>query len=218
LWFIGLAAGAWLVAVGLTDDVASGHRVTAVLWALVGWSFVASGLVAWRRRPSNRLGPLMVVLGLAWSAGHLAIFSHSALVYTAAIWVRVGWVVLLVLFLVSFPEGHLVSRTGMLLVVPFALVAGPAGARLAVVLGSGLPAGQRASYMAEPSSGECHRRYRARARGERLVPAHVAPRRAVVAGEFAAAPRLDAAGRRRGHAAGGERLAGREQAHRQRRT
>ena len=64
LWLVGLAAGAWLLTLGLTHERTADHRVTAVLVTMVGWSFVASGLVAWRRRPSNRLGTLMVVLGL----------------------------------------------------------------------------------------------------------------------------------------------------------
>ena len=41
-----------------------------VAWAIagpvVGWSAVGTGLYAWRRRPENRTGLLMVLLGFAW--------------------------------------------------------------------------------------------------------------------------------------------------------
>src|SRR5213596_4183196 len=33
---------------------------------LVGWSFVAAGLVAWRERPENRLGLLLTLTGIVW--------------------------------------------------------------------------------------------------------------------------------------------------------
>jgi len=71
-----LAAGvgvAWLM---LANEVreAGGLDVTLVL--VVGWSFVAAGLVAWRLRPENRIGPAMVLTGflrfaavLFWSQG-----------------------------------------------------------------------------------------------------------------------------------------------------
>ena len=38
---------------------------------LVGWSFIGSGLLSWRARPQNRLGPVMVLTGLAWFASVL---------------------------------------------------------------------------------------------------------------------------------------------------
>ena len=47
----------------------------------IGWSAIASGLIAWRQRPANRLGPLMAAYGLAvlvrpWQ------YSSDALVFT----------------------------------------------------------------------------------------------------------------------------------------
>ena len=141
LWLVGLAAGAWLLTLGLTHERTADHRVTAVLVTMVGWSFVASGLVAWRRRPSNRLGPLMVVLGLTWIAGYLMFFPRSAIGFSASVWVRDAWYVLLVLFLVSFPEGRLASRTGLLLVAAFVLSAGPLELAWLLFWDPGLPPG-----------------------------------------------------------------------------
>src|SRR4051794_18329467 len=61
-----LFAGAAVVALELASD----HQDAATVWAIfgpaVGWSFVGTGLYAWRRMPENRTGALMVLLGFAW--------------------------------------------------------------------------------------------------------------------------------------------------------
>jgi hypothetical protein len=36
----------------------------ALLELFAGWSFLASGLVAWARRPENRVGVFMTAIGL----------------------------------------------------------------------------------------------------------------------------------------------------------
>jgi hypothetical protein len=50
--------------------LASDHGDPKAVWAIfgpaVGWSFIGTGLYAWRRRPESRTGALMVLLGLAW--------------------------------------------------------------------------------------------------------------------------------------------------------
>jgi signal transduction histidine kinase len=125
LWFAGLTAGGWLLVLGLTEERAIGHRVTAVLLVAVGVSFVASGLIAWRRRPDNRLGPVMVVLGLWWLIFNLMKFSGNSVVFTAGVLGNDAFLALLVPFLVAFPGGQLVSRTSVLLAAPFAIAAVP---------------------------------------------------------------------------------------------
>jgi signal transduction histidine kinase len=47
----------------------------------VGWSFLLAGLVAWSRRPGNRVGPLMVAAGLALLLRQLR-YSHDPAVFT----------------------------------------------------------------------------------------------------------------------------------------
>ena len=51
-----LAAGAAVIVLELESD----HRDARVVWAVfgpaVGWSFVGTGLYAWRRRPESRIG------------------------------------------------------------------------------------------------------------------------------------------------------------------
>src|SRR5262249_39549317 len=110
---------------GLTDERATGHRISATLSAATGTAFVVSGLIAWRRRPDNRMGFQMVVLGFWWLVFRILQFSHTSLVYTVALFCNDAFVVLLVPFLVAFPSGRLVSRTGALLTAPFAVAVIP---------------------------------------------------------------------------------------------
>src|SRR4029453_14827591 len=62
---IGAAAGM----AGGPHDPPGGAEIAVSL--LVGWSFVASGLVAWERRPENPTGKVMVATGFAWFAHEL---------------------------------------------------------------------------------------------------------------------------------------------------
>src|SRR6478672_5202046 len=66
-----LIAAAALAGAGIAwMELASDHRTAKAVWAVfapaVGWSFVATGVYAWRRRPESRSGALMVMLGFAW--------------------------------------------------------------------------------------------------------------------------------------------------------
>ncbi|MFC4063147.1 sensor histidine kinase [Planomonospora corallina] len=57
------AVAAWLLLVALPE------ARRGPLWALgavVGASFLGTGIVAWRLHPLNRVGPLMVAIGIAW--------------------------------------------------------------------------------------------------------------------------------------------------------
>src|SRR4051812_34499970 len=48
----------------------------------VGLAFLAAGLVAWSRRPDNRLGPLMTLTAFALLARQLS-YSHDPALFTA---------------------------------------------------------------------------------------------------------------------------------------
>ena len=80
---------------------------TAVLTVLVSWSFVASGFAAWDRRPENRVGALLMILGLWWTAGQLMEppTTSSSIVYTVGIVWRLAWTFGFVFVLLSFPRG-----------------------------------------------------------------------------------------------------------------
>jgi hypothetical protein len=61
-----LVAGAAVVAIELASD----HRDARVVWAVfapaVIWSFVGTGLYAWRARPESRVGAADGAAGFAW--------------------------------------------------------------------------------------------------------------------------------------------------------
>ena len=63
----GLVAGLGTLALALTCDHELGR--TFVLAIAVGWSFIGAGLYAWWRRPENRTGPLMTLVGFVWFLG-----------------------------------------------------------------------------------------------------------------------------------------------------
>jgi hypothetical protein len=98
LWAIalaGLAAGAGAIALTLGSDHVTDPWVGATLGPLVGWSFIATGIFAWWRRPRERFGPLMVAVGFAWFVGALT-GSDVPAVFTAGLWLGSLYVVLCV--------------------------------------------------------------------------------------------------------------------------
>jgi signal transduction histidine kinase len=120
-------AGAAVVALELTSE----HRDAKVVWAVfgpvVGWSFVGTGLYAWRQRPESRTGALMILLGFAWFLFTLDA-ANSPLVYTFALVGGGLWGALFLHLGLSFPTGRLRSRLDRALVLagyvvfPFASV------------------------------------------------------------------------------------------------
>jgi hypothetical protein len=96
-----------------------------VLGVLVGVAFAGSGLYAWGRRPENRLGVLMTVVGFTYLGWHILIQAHSSSLFTGGIWLSDSWTVVFVLFLLSFPEGRLDTRFDLVILAMFATVALP---------------------------------------------------------------------------------------------
>jgi len=91
-------------------ELRSGHREAPAVWAVfapaVGWSFVGTGLYAWRRRPENRTGALMVCLGFAWFLFALDAADAPAL-YTVALVAGGMWGGVFLHLGLSFPAGRL---------------------------------------------------------------------------------------------------------------
>src|SRR4051794_21602469 len=77
-----------------------------IAFRLVGGSFAACGLVAWRRRPENRTGRLMVATGLSFLAGPLLEQFDAPVMQTLSLLLGDLWIVLLVVLLLSFPSGR----------------------------------------------------------------------------------------------------------------
>jgi signal transduction histidine kinase len=91
----------------------SGHMTEPAVWAVfgpvVGWSFVGTGLYAWRRRPESRFGSLMVLVGFAWFLGPVYA-AESPLVFTVGIVIGALWGPIFGHLLLSFPTGRLATR------------------------------------------------------------------------------------------------------------
>jgi signal transduction histidine kinase len=90
--------------------------------AASGFAFVVAGLVAWRRRPDNRVGPIMIGIGLTWFGGDF-LFSPVPLVGPTSLVAQAGARVLYAWLLLSFPSGRLDSATDRAAVVGIGAIA-----------------------------------------------------------------------------------------------
>jgi signal transduction histidine kinase len=90
--------------------------VSAAVALLVGWAYIGSGLIAWRQRPDNRLGTVMVFVGFAWFATFLA-DAGSSLVFTLGKALESVYLLGFVYLVLSFPTGRLRSQLDRALVV-----------------------------------------------------------------------------------------------------
>jgi signal transduction histidine kinase len=75
----------------------------------VGWSLIGCGLIASRRRPESRTGPLMAATGLTWFLGNFAQVGVAPVAWMAAhtVYLHRGFLVQLV---VTYPTGRPGSR------------------------------------------------------------------------------------------------------------
>jgi signal transduction histidine kinase len=80
------------------------------------WVYVAAGILAWRRRPSNRMGPLIVVGGFAVYAASLANTGIPGLDVLGVIFATTVLAVTIHL-LHAFPSGRLRGRASLMTVI-----------------------------------------------------------------------------------------------------
>jgi signal transduction histidine kinase len=104
-----VAVGGALSALLLAASLQGLSDLELVLSLLAGWSFIGSGLAAWARRPSNRTGPLLVLVGLAFLTGLLSSVQQPAL-HALGAWVRPLHLAVFAHLLLAFPSGRLESR------------------------------------------------------------------------------------------------------------
>src|SRR3954467_12132382 len=106
LWAVTIAAELGAL---LPELVGSGPTPPAweVAFLLSRGSFAACGLIAWRRRPGNRTGRLMVATGLSFLAGPLLEQLDAPVAETLGLLGGDAWIVLLVVLLLAFPSGRL---------------------------------------------------------------------------------------------------------------
>ncbi|MDF2979323.1 MAG: integral rane sensor signal transduction histidine kinase [Actinomycetospora sp.] len=97
---------------------------TLVLNLAVGWSFIGVGLAARRRRPGNRTGVLMVLLGFAWLARFLVAVDTTPAFVLGVLLSSVS-LSLFVHLLVTFPTGRTGSPGQRAIVVVGYLLSAP---------------------------------------------------------------------------------------------
>jgi signal transduction histidine kinase len=102
-----LAALGLIVELGVRAGVSTVH-VAIICWLVVTYS--VSGLVAWRCRPGNRFGPLMVLTGFAALASSLIWAGEDGIPHTIGQALDVLPLVLIVQVFVTFPTGRLRGR------------------------------------------------------------------------------------------------------------
>ncbi len=99
--------------------------LSTVLQVLVGWSFIACGVFLWARRPANRLGLLMTLVGMLWLLGRTMTLVPDPVIYIAGLWLTDLWAPAFALFLLAFPTGRLTSRADLAIVGIFLFVTIP---------------------------------------------------------------------------------------------
>ena len=104
--FAALVCGAATFALVLGSSHPDADAGWARLSPVVGLSFIATGLYAWRRRPDSRIGALMVYMGFAWFLQALALVNSPAL-YTLSLVVGGLWGGVFLHLVLSFPTGRL---------------------------------------------------------------------------------------------------------------
>src|SRR4029453_1878284 len=76
---LALAATAGALYLTLTSDHEENATFIAAVYLIVVWAFISTGLVAWARRPGNKVGPLMATVGFAFMLGALSESSNEYL-------------------------------------------------------------------------------------------------------------------------------------------
>ncbi len=104
------------VEIALFADQRVAHRWLLAMFPAGGVVYLAAGLEAWRRRPSNRTGPIMVIGALSWFVVALANTATPVLVAVGIVLATTPLAVV-VWLLHAFPSGRLRSRTSRLTVV-----------------------------------------------------------------------------------------------------
>jgi signal transduction histidine kinase len=116
LWPAALAAGALTATLVATGDVADHPALAATFGLVIGLGWCFTGLEECRRRPANRIGPLMVCLGFAWFLSLLEYSAYSAL-FTVGLFFKALYIAFFAHVLLAFPSGRLEGRLSRAIVI-----------------------------------------------------------------------------------------------------
>src|SRR4051812_5437539 len=112
LWLIAVAGAATAttaVVLALGSDHLSNAGIQGALTAWIVLAYVFAGLVAWERRPTNRLGPLMITAGFVMFLQSLSA-ANAALPFTVGIALDLAASVVFLHVFLAFPSGRLHGR------------------------------------------------------------------------------------------------------------
>jgi signal transduction histidine kinase len=115
LSLLGLGLALAVVDYGLLRDDLHQDVLRSLPAPAVGLSGIVAGLVAWSRRPRNRLGPLMVAFGFAWLVRPWQ-YSDNGVAFTVSF--ALGWLgaALFAHIALAYPTGRLTDPLERLLV------------------------------------------------------------------------------------------------------
>jgi signal transduction histidine kinase len=116
LWPAVLVTGAVTAALILTSDRVDRPLGTALLTLLVGLTWAVTGMLEWRRHPTNRIGLLMMGCALAWFLGRLT-FTDVPAAFTVGIFLSALFFPFFGHVLLAFPYGRLTSWLPRALVI-----------------------------------------------------------------------------------------------------
>lgn len=119
----GLLAGSGAVWLAAHSSSTRPTMPDGPLVGVVGVSLLVSGLLSWRRRPDNRLGPVMIATGFAWFASLLT-EANAAWLYTIGTAVQYLYAAGFIYIFVSFPSGRLNRVDRVLVAVTIVLTFG----------------------------------------------------------------------------------------------
>jgi signal transduction histidine kinase len=112
LAFLGALAAVGLGILAYRVQVDDGSRHSWAAASIVyPWAFVLAGIVAWLRRPANRLGPLMLASGLALLARQLR-YSEGAVAFTVFFFLGDLGYALVGHTILAYPSGRVYDRAG----------------------------------------------------------------------------------------------------------
>jgi signal transduction histidine kinase len=111
-----LTCGAAAVVVILASHRDDATTAWVIFGPTIGWSFIFTGLYAWRRRPESRIGLLMVLLGFAWFLSALGL-ANSAAAYTVAEVLGGLWGALFLQLEMTFPSGRITNGRDRAIVI-----------------------------------------------------------------------------------------------------
>lgn len=131
---VALAAGLLVAGVMLTNDVRPATATDVVVVLALGWSFVATGLVAWQVRPGNAIGPVMVVTGFLQLGTGLG-WSQNPVLFVTSHVVHLAIFASVVFILLAFPSGRLQTTLNRAIFGAALVIVGPLNVAWLVVGG-----------------------------------------------------------------------------------